>query len=668
MTAGPEAPRGRERLAAYALLAGLGAAIYANALPTAFQYDDKVEIALNRVLRDPWDHLGLVWGYNPFRFLLMLTFAFDLAVSGGDPRWFHAVNVAVHVLNGTLAWHLLRRVLPRVAPGVAGPSGWPGIRPLAHFGAAAFVAHPLAVESVTYVSGRSESLAATFVLAALLLWDRLLGAGEADPEGDAAWRAGVARVNGALLYLLLAAVALGTPLVASVRSGSLTPERGLLIALAGAAAALAVPMLRGGLDRLWASLRSVLSGPGRRRTALLAATFAAYLLGCVTKEVAAVLPALLFSWELCTRRGGRLPAMAPTLRGPLFPFLGIPLTLLAFRYAWYGAIGSPVTPRPVGVNLLTQAEVLWRYAALYAWPGPLSVYHDHPEATRLADPLTLAAVTGIAALVALAIRARSRVPWLALPLLLAGFGLAPSSSVFALKETMAEHRAYAAHFAFALLAAASLGLGARALASRIGRATAGRLALAASLALVAAWGARGHAYNRAWATEESLWRRAVELNPGAGEAWYQLGDLARYRRDWKEAEHAYRECLRARPEYVAAWNNLGLVFALQERYDEAARHFQRALGLQPCYTQALNNLGKVYSAKGQPTEAAFVHQQVLKACDPSNYLAERFLGDLYYGPLDDPTRALDHYQRAYHLDPLYPQTEVIKARMLELSW
>ncbi len=657
----------------YAGLVLLAAGLYRGALSVPWHYDDKVEIVLNKVLQNPLEHLGKVWAYNPFRFLLELTFAFDLARGKGAVEPFHRVNIALHAANAILVWHLLRHALPRALPRSAAPGGWPGLTPLSLFGAVFFAAHPLAVESVTYISGRSESLSTLFCLLGLYLYGRFLEGEEAHPQESASLRSTLGRVNRGLGSLLAAAVVGGLPTVWAVQKGWISPTRGWLVGLAGGGVILALILGRRGNSTISGKSSGSPASPrvmgyAFRSLGLLAACFLLYLLGCITKETAATLPLALFAWEWTLFRRGNLLATLPRLKGALFPFLGIPATLLAFRYAFYGAVGSPITVRPLGVNLLTEAEVLWRYAWLFLWPQDLSIYHDHPEATSLLSPWTLLAVTGLLGVLVLALRGVKSHPGLSLPVFLAGAALLPSSSVFPLKETMAEHRTYPSQFAVALLVVVIGAMILNLLGKRLRKEPILALATAAALLLLGGYGARIHTYNAAFRSEKTLWERAVALNPEAGEAWYQLGDLARYGGDLDAAEKHYRECLKWKPNYVDAYNNLGILYAQKGEPQKALSSFQQALSIRKCYTQAMNNTGRIYQSQGKFTEAAFVWQQVLQECDPENYLAHRLLGDLYYQDLPDRQKAMEYYQRVWQLDPTHPATELVKKRLQELSW
>jgi hypothetical protein len=144
------------------LLVGAVAAAWANALGGSFQFDD-----WNVIVHEPRvASLSAWWDSMPgIRPLLKLTYAANQA-SGLDVAGFHAVNVAVHAVNALLAWALLLRVGARASP--AGNVAT--ARTAALLGALLFALHPVQTEAVTYASGRSSSLAATFALASALAW------------------------------------------------------------------------------------------------------------------------------------------------------------------------------------------------------------------------------------------------------------------------------------------------------------------------------------------------------------------------------------------------------------------------------------------------------------------------------------------------------------------
>ncbi len=154
---------GRDRVRRLALASGLVAAllVYVNALANGFVLDDGGVIVRNPLVTSPasaWRAFALPYwpdalGGGQYRPLGILTFALDWQVSGGDPRWFHAVNLLWHGAATVLVGWLAFELLAPVAAGVA---------------TILFAVHPVHVEAVSNVVGRLEPMAAALVLAAVL--------------------------------------------------------------------------------------------------------------------------------------------------------------------------------------------------------------------------------------------------------------------------------------------------------------------------------------------------------------------------------------------------------------------------------------------------------------------------------------------------------------------
>ena len=154
---------GRTRVKRIAL--GLGAAmaalVFANAVGNGFVLDDRGIIVGNPLVTSPataWRAFALPYwpvelGGGQYRPLGIVSFALDWLISGGDARWFHAVNVLWHVAATVLVWLLAAELLAPMA---------------AAFAALVFAVHPVHVEAVSSVVGRLEPMATVFILLALL--------------------------------------------------------------------------------------------------------------------------------------------------------------------------------------------------------------------------------------------------------------------------------------------------------------------------------------------------------------------------------------------------------------------------------------------------------------------------------------------------------------------
>jgi tetratricopeptide (TPR) repeat protein len=96
--------------------------------------------------------------------VLILTYWLNYKISGDNPFSYHFVNLVIHFVNSALVFLVLLRILRR--------AGWIGRKSqvASAIGALAFAIHPIQTESVSYVAGRSESLAALFLLLAYVVF------------------------------------------------------------------------------------------------------------------------------------------------------------------------------------------------------------------------------------------------------------------------------------------------------------------------------------------------------------------------------------------------------------------------------------------------------------------------------------------------------------------
>jgi protein O-mannosyl-transferase len=142
-----------------ALLVTLTVAAYAPALTAGFAWDDDDHVTQNETLRDAsglhriWFERGAVPQYYP---LVHTTFWVEYHLWGLDPTGYHLVNVLLHVVAALLLWRVLHIL------------GIPG----SYLAALLFALHPVAVESVAWITERKNVLSTVCYLAAALAWFR----------------------------------------------------------------------------------------------------------------------------------------------------------------------------------------------------------------------------------------------------------------------------------------------------------------------------------------------------------------------------------------------------------------------------------------------------------------------------------------------------------------
>ena len=150
----------RERIR-LALLLIASAVVYGNTLVNSFAQDDDIYILQNHAVTSHSLRELATPNYfsHVFRPLTFATFSLDWLVAGPRPFAYHLVNLLLHALVTFLFYLLLRSLLEdRSETG-----------DIAFVAALLFAVHPIHTEAVAAIVGRSELLAAGFLLGAWLL-------------------------------------------------------------------------------------------------------------------------------------------------------------------------------------------------------------------------------------------------------------------------------------------------------------------------------------------------------------------------------------------------------------------------------------------------------------------------------------------------------------------
>jgi hypothetical protein len=139
------------------LLAVVAVVVYLPSLAGPFHFDD-YNVIVNYPTVHSWSTLFERAGAG-VRAVLKASYVANWTLDPG-PLGFHVVNIALHALNTVLLFFIGKRLTPDR-----------GQTP-ALIAALLFALHPMQTEAVTYISGRSSSLMATFYLGALLAYLR----------------------------------------------------------------------------------------------------------------------------------------------------------------------------------------------------------------------------------------------------------------------------------------------------------------------------------------------------------------------------------------------------------------------------------------------------------------------------------------------------------------
>jgi Flp pilus assembly protein TadD len=565
-------------------LTALTAAAYHRFPALGFVYDDRAYLLESAPMLAGLSADTLRWAAGSFHHsnwqpLAVVSTLLDVRLFGLAPAAHHGVNLLLHAGNVVLLFLLLGRMTGGL---------W---RPA--LVAALFALHPLNVETVAWVTERSNLLCLFFGLLTLLAYRR---------HAAAPRRARLALVVGLYALALLAKPMLVTlPLLLLLldfwplgRMGSppqivpslwrLLPEKipFLLLAAADAAATYAAQLA----DAAVQPLRTF--PPGSR------------LANAVT-AAAGYLDKALFPVDLAVfypHRGAGIPA------GETLAALGLLAALSAVALVGWRR-------RPY-----LAAGWLWYLAALLPVIGVIQVGRQ-----AMADRYAYVSLLGIFVAVAWALgdlvrgrRTRLRLAGAGAGLALCALGAATASQVGLWRDEVslfghaiavtADNDVAQNNLGAALL---ERGQGAEAIARF-------REALRIRPDYADAHAGLGGALAAAGETEEGIrhLRESLRLQPDSGEFRVNLGAVLARAGRAAEAETLYREALSLRPGLHLAHMNLANLLADSGRVAEALEHYAEAARLNPNDADVRFNLGVTLAQGGRFAEAAAAFREALR--------------------------------------------------------
>jgi len=564
------------RILVRALVLTLAAAwIYYPSLHGTWLWDDGLEVTQNLALRapdgwwQPWVHPAGM-DYFPLKGSLQWV---EWRLWGADPLGYHLSNVALHVASSLLVWRLLHRL------GLGS----------AYLGGLLFAVHPLAVESVAWISEFKNTVSLPFLLLASL----------AHVEFDLSRR----RWPWALSILwFIAALACKTsvvmfPLVILLYAWwrrSRVEPRDVLDAAPLFAASLAL----GGATYWFQSHRAIgIAGSPVPLGARLAQ--AGWSVMAYVRQ--SIVPA------------GLAPIYAPGNAGPwaVLPWIG-----MAAVGAWFWA-------RRTGWGRNALLGSGWFIANLLPALGllPMAYMRISPRADHFAY-VSLVGCVGLAAAAAGSLR-RSPLPW----------PVVPTAAALVVGLFAMESRVYASVFRDerALWTYAI----AQDPAAWLARNNLGKVLLQDG--------------DSAGAAEQ--FAKAAQLQPDSPEAHANLGNALDAMGQHSAAELEFARALKIDPGFAGGHYDLGLSLLRAGRTAVAAGEFRAAIALDPAHAQAHNNLGVALARAGLTAEATGEYRAALHL-DPNLAEAHLNLGNVLFraGRLEE---AVAEYREALRINPGY---------------
>jgi len=351
-------------------------------------------------------------------------------------------------------------------------------------------------------------------------------------------------------------------------------------------------------------LRATDGGGGRWRAASLLAFAAAFL----SKSIVMTLPGVLLLLDVYPLRRLRLGWRALLLEKWPYAVITVAGAIAAMLALHIGASASAWGQTGLGARVGIVAYAFWFYPSRWLWPAGLSPLYELPPRVDLSQGRFLGPLLALLVVTVCLVLLRRRAPWALTAWLYSALVLLPVSGIVHAGFQLAHDRySYLSGLGFAVIAGGAISTLLRgAQAGRLGRLPEA-LALAVAALAVLGLGTASWVQTRIWHDSDSLWERAVALDPDCVVCANNLASALLRRRDSAgmihRAEALVRHVIELRADHFTSYDTLGVILTNRGRTAEAEEAFRHALSLAPNQAGPAANLGALLARQGRYLEA-----------------------------------------------------------------
>jgi protein O-mannosyl-transferase len=156
--------------------------------------------------------------------------------------------------------------------------------------------------------------------------------------------------------------------------------------------------------------------------------------------------------------------------------------------------------------------------------------------------------------------------------------------------------------------------------------------------------------------------QALRINSNFAEAHLNLGAELEKQGRTADAIRHYEAALQAKPDYAEAQANLGSALAAQGRVQEAITHYGEAIRIKPDFAGAYYNRAVILEQVGRAADAVTDYEEALKL--KPDYARAHFNLGLALEKMSRTPEAIEHYRKALKLRPDF---EAAKNALLRLG-
>src|SRR3989338_3307423 len=526
--------------------------VYLNALRNGFVWDDMVLIADNEginkwgcfwenFVRDFFDTTDdtIEFKYGYYRPIISFSYMIDYAVWGLKPWGFHLSNIIFHTVSCILVYSIFNSLFNN--------------HTISIITSLLFACHPIHTESVTWISGRTDIIAAMFFLSAFYLYQKAIHSLPINEKNCSLNSPEVLKLflkHGKIFYvcsiILFALAMLCKEMVATL------------------------PFLLIAYTHYFAGLRN----RGQFKISLLLSTpyfFVILLYGGIRFIILGI--------HTVVNPGGE------EMRG-FYP------TTLSF----------------------TKTIFIYLFKLIY--PAHLSAYIQNPMSFSITEPTIILSIFGVAVLIFLIVWLKKRWAGMSFLILFYLVTLLPLSNFIRISApwdmgfVTAERFLYIPSLGFCGIISVLLTNAWKTL--KCSFSILEYVTILLFIALLIFYSGRTLSRNRDWIDENTFFSKTLKEAPNAALLHHAIGTIYSKNGLFDQAIAAFKEAIKINPEYIQSHFNLGTMYYQKGMLTDASNEFKKVLKLNKKYVKAHNNLGIIYAGNGQLHEAISEFEEALK--------------------------------------------------------
>ena len=395
----------------------------------------------------------------------------------------------------------------------------------------------------------------------------------------------------------------------------------------------------------------------RKRTwVFIALSLSFYFLAMAAKEVAIILPALLFFYDFYFQKDSLLRNKKLQIRNsakwyiPYFILLGLfvlfSITGPRWRFSYPGfnvvSLGHSLSGgRPYFSILVTQLRGFSEYLRLLFFPNRLSIDYYFPFYKSIFLPSILLSVFLLFVILALTVITFRRFKIISFGIVWFLINLLPVSNIVPKTFFVAERYLYIPSFGFCLIIGFVLWKLILKKSLRI-------LGIIIFGLLIILYSVRTIVRNFDFKSEYTLWSKTLKDNPMSATGYNNLGAALLNSGEIERSIEEFKKAIELVPTYAKSYYNLGIAFLNIGRYDEAIDNLSTSIHYDSKSYESYVALGSAYQKVGKHSEAIDEFEKALKLNEDANLRHATGISYRNAGKYDE---ALEEFKKAITLNP-----------------